>query len=96
MVCGPVNGEQDEHIQYAQGSSLEAQIYEGHRVVGPQCSGPAAVDELRRPEGDDDGAEHDHGHGGRSLSSLEHHVKEHIDKWARLVSNIVATRLGSL
>jgi len=91
-VRGPVDGEQDEHVQYAQGGRLDAEHFDaGNRAVGPERLGPAAGDELRGPEGDDDGAEYDDSHGGRGLPGLEHHVQEHIDEWTRLADAAAAT-----
>jgi len=63
----------------------------GHRAAGPKRLGPTAGDKLRGPEGDNDGAEHDHGHGSRGLPSLEHHVQENIDEWTRFAAAIDAT-----
>lgn len=79
VVRGPVDGEQDDDVQREQEQGLAAQLGRVARLAsGPQRSARPAEDELRRPVGDDHGAEHDHGHGGRGLLALEHHVQEHV------------------
>jgi len=97
VVRGPVNGEQDKQVQCTQGGHLEAEHAQdaGLRALGPERLGPAAGDELRRPEGDDDDAEHDDGHGGRGLPALEHHVQEHVDEWTSLATASAADTVNT-
>lgn len=80
VVRGPVDGEQDDDVQREQEQSLAAQLGRVARLAsGSQGPARPAEDELRRPVGDDHGAEHDHGHGGRGLLAFEHHVQEHVE-----------------
>lgn len=80
VVRGPVDREQDDGVQREQEHRLAAQLGRVARLAGgPHRPARPAEDELRRPVGDDHGAEHDHGHGGRGLLALEHHVQEHVD-----------------
>jgi len=80
VVRGPVDRAQDNGVQHEQEQSLAAQLGRVASLAsGPQRPARPAEDELRRPVGDDHGAEHDHGHGGGGLLALEHHVQEHVD-----------------